>query len=260
MLIIYHVVFLHTDQDNLLVVDPRFFEHSTTSVMKFDFDILSPNTQNQTILHLCIQSNMFELFNMICNSKHVDSAEIFDILNNFNATPLTKIFDEDFLKTVLSDHSERKFCRETLKVVLWHICKNNFNQAFHRIKESMPQDEFLRIIMLKDDDWNNSSMIAAKEASDMVLMSLLSSLVYSIDDMDTKHEYLHHKNKSGDTLLKIIISHGDTLSMHREVMIKVCFIYTSYSSLSSIYVCFHEFSHSTHNLSHAEKRTIVVKS
>ena len=95
----------------------------------------------------------------------------------------------------------------------------------------MPQEEFLKIIMLKDDDWNNSSMIAAKEASDMVLMSLLSSLVYSTDDMDTKHEYLHHKNKSGDTLLKIIISHGDTLSMHREVMIKVCFIYTSFSSL-----------------------------
>ena len=68
-------------------------------------------------------------------------------------------------------------------------------------------------------------MMAAKEASDMVLMSLLSTLVYSTDDMDTKNEYLHHKNKSGDTLLNIIISHGDTLSMHREVMIKVCFIY-----------------------------------
>ena len=87
-------------------------------------------------------------------------------------------------------------------------------------------------------DCNNSSMMAAKEASDMVLMSLLSTLVYSTNKMEAKNEYIHHKNKSGDTLLKIIISHGDTLSMHREVMIKVCFIYTSFSSLSFIYVCF----------------------
>ena len=200
--------------------------------MPTDIDILSPNKDKQTILHLCIQSNMFELFKMICSSKHVDSSKIFKILDDSNTTPLKQIFNEAFLKAVLSEHLEKKFSPETLKVVLWHnICKKNFNQAFHCIKESMPQDEFLKIIMLKDDDWNNSSMIAAKEASDMVLMSLLSSLVYSTDDMDTKHEYLHHKNKSGDTLLKIIISHGDTLSMHREVMIKVCFIYTGFSSL-----------------------------
>ena len=175
---------------------------------------------------------MLELFKMICNSKYVDSAKIFDILNDPNGTPLTKIFDEDFLKTVLSDHSERKFCLETLKVVLWHICKNNFNQAFHRIKESISQDEFLNIIMLEDDDLNNSSMMAAKEASDMVLMSLLTTLVYSTDDMDTKDKYLHHKNKSEETLLKIIISHGDTLSTHRDVIIKVSFIYFSFSFLS----------------------------
>ena len=96
----------------------------------------------------------------------------------------------------------------------------------------MPQDEFLSIIMLKDDELNNSSMMAAKEASDMVLMSLLTTLVYSTDDMDTKDEYLHHKNKSEETLLKIIISHGDTLSTHQDVIIKVSFIYLSFSFLS----------------------------
>ena len=75
-------------------------------------------------------------------------------------------------------------------------------------------------------------MMAAKEASDMVLMSLLTTLVYSTDDMTTKGEFLHHKNKSEETLLKIIISHGDTLSTHRDVIIKVSFIYLSFSFLS----------------------------
>ena len=126
--------------------------HNKFSMSKIDFDILSPNKQNQTILHLCIQSNMFELFKMICSSNHVDSAKVFDILDDSNTTPLKKITDEAFLKEVLSEHSEKKLCLETLKVVLWHICKNNFNQAFHCIKESMAQDDFLNIIMLNDDD------------------------------------------------------------------------------------------------------------
>ena len=199
--------------------------------MTTDIDILSPNKQKQTILHLCIQSNMFELFKIICSSKHVDSANVFDILNDSNSTPLIQIFNEDFLTSILFEHSEKKFCFETRKIVLWHICKKNFNEALHCIKESMLQEDFLKIIMLKDDELNNSSMMAAKEASDMVLMSLLSTLVYSTNKMEAKNEYIHHKNKSGDTLLKIIISHGDTLSMHREVMIKVCFIYASFSSL-----------------------------
>ena len=193
--------------------------------MTTDIDILSPNKQNQTILHLCIQSNMLELFQMVCHSKHVDAAKIFDILNDSSTTPLIQMFSEDFLTEVLFEHSVKTFCIETLKIVLWHICKKNFNEALHCIKESLPQDEFLKIIMLKDDELNNSSMMAAKEASDMVLMSLLSTLVYSTNKLEAKNEYIHHKNKSGDTLLKIIISHGDTLSMHREVMIKVCFIY-----------------------------------
>ena len=86
--------------------------------------------------------------------------------------------------------------------------------------------------MIDHDGCNNSSMMAAKEASDMVLMSLLTTLVYSTDDMTTKGEFLHHKNKSEETLLKIIISHGDTLSTHRDVIIKVSFIYLSFSFLS----------------------------
>ena len=217
------------------------FKETENDEMMTDVDVLSPNEQKQTILHLCIQSNMFELFKMICSSNHVDSAKIFDILDDSKTTPLKQIFNEDFLVEVLSEHSEKKFCTETRKIVLWHICKKNFNEALHCIKESMPQEDFLKIIMLKDDELNNSSMMAAKEASDMVLMSLLSTLVYSTNKMEAKNEYIHHKNKSGDTLLKIIISHGDTLSMHREVMIKVCFIYTSFSSLSFIYVCFMSF-------------------
>ena len=122
-------------------------KHNKFSMTKIDFDILSPNKQNQTILHFCIQSNMFELFKMICSSNHLDSADVFDILDDPNATPLKKIIDEAFLKEVLSEHSEKKFCLETLKVVFWHICKKNFHQAFHSIKESMSQDEFLNIIM-----------------------------------------------------------------------------------------------------------------
>ena len=209
------------------------FKETENDDMTTDIDILSPNKQNQTILHLCIQSNMFELFKMVCSSKQVDSAEIFDILDDSKTTPLIQIFNEDFMKAVLSEHLKKKFCTETLKLVIWQICKRNFNQALHCIKESMPQEEFLKIIMLKDDEWNNSSMIAAKVASDMVLISLMSSVVFSTDDIDIKNEYLHHKNKSKDTLLKIIISHGDTLSMHREVIIKVCFIYIRFSSLSA---------------------------
>ena len=131
----------------------------------FDVDILSPNKQKQTILHLCIQSNMFEFFKMICRSNYVFN--VFDIFNDPISTPLIQIFNEDFLTEVLIEHSKKKFCLETRKIVLWHICKQNFNNAFHCIKESMPRDEFLVIINLTDNDENNSSMIAAKEASDM---------------------------------------------------------------------------------------------
>ena len=168
---------------------------------------------------------MFELFSMICSSEYVDDTKIFNIFDDSNSSPLVQIFDEAFLKTVLSQYLERKFSLATRKIVLWHVCKNNFDEVFHFVKESMPQEEFLKIIMLEDDDSNNASMMAAKEASDMVLMSLLSLLVYAPDDIKSK--YLHHKNMAGDTLLKLILLHGDTLSMHREVVIKVCFNYTT---------------------------------
>ena len=217
-------------------INDQVFQEIERDIMTeyWSIDILLPNKQKQTILHLCIQSKMFELFSMICSSKYVDDTKLFDIFDDSNSTPLVQIFDEAFLKTVLSQHLEKKFKLETQKIVLWHVCKNNFDEVFHFVKESMPQEEFLVIIKLTDDDSNNCSMIAAKEASDMVLMSLLSTLVYSTNKREDKDEFIHHKNKWGDTLLKIIISHGDTLSMHREVMIKVCFIYNSFSFLSAI--------------------------
>ena len=191
-------------------------------------DILSANDQKQTILHFSIQSKMYDLVNVICSSKYLDSAKVFDIFNDVDSTPLIQILDEAFLKTMLKKYSWNVFFPEIQKAVLWHICISNFNEVFHFIKESMPQDKFLKVVMIQDDEGNNSSMIAAKVASDMVLMSLLSTLVYSTDDMKIKNEFIHHKNKSGDTLLNMIMSHGDTLSMHREVVIKVCFIYSGF--------------------------------
>ena len=128
------------------------FKETENDEITTDIDILSPNKRNQTILHLCIQSNMLELFKIICSSKHVDKAKIFDILDNSKTTPLIRIFDEDFLIAVLLEYSEKIFCLETRKIVLWHICKKNFNKALHSVKESMPQDEFLKIIMLNDDE------------------------------------------------------------------------------------------------------------
>ena len=185
------------------------------------------NDQKQTILHFYIQSKLYDLVNIICSSKYLDPAKIFDIFNDVDSTPLIQILDEAFLKTILKKYSWNVFFPEIQKTVLWHICMYNFNEVFHLIKESMPQDKFLKVVMIQDAAGNNSSMIAAKVASDMVLMSLLSTLVYSTDDMKIKNEFIHHKNKSGDTLLNMIMSHGDTLSMHREVVIKVCFIYSS---------------------------------
>ena len=226
------------DKDKIISIWSACFNDEVFEEMEKDvmtcIDILSPNKQKQTILHLCIQSKMFELFSMICGSKYVDDTKIFNIFDDSNSTPLKQIFDEAFLKTVLSQHLERKFCLETQKIVLWHVCTNNFNEAFHFIKESMPQEDFLKIIMLEDDDSNNASMMAAKEASDMVLMSLLSLLVYATDDMTIKCKYLHHKNETGDTLLKLILLHGDTLSMHREVVIKVCFNYTTFNLILNL--------------------------
>ena len=202
-------------------------EKPTLPAFKEGFQLLSANDQKQTILHFSIQSKMYDLANHICNSKYLDSARVFDIFNDVDSTPLTQILDEAFLKTILKKYSWNVFFPEIQKTVLWHICISNFNEVFHFIKESMPQDKFLKVVMIQDKDGNNSSMIAAKVASDMVLMSLLSTLVYSTDDMKIKNEFIHHKNKSGDTLLNMIMSHGDTLSMHREVVIKVCFIYSS---------------------------------
>ena len=190
-------------------------------------NVLSANDQKQTILHFCIQSKVYDLVNIICSSKYLDSARVFDIFNDVDSTPLTQILDESFLTAILSKYSIARFSSETLKNVLWHICKKNFNEAFHFIKESMLLKNLLSIIMLTDDDDNNSLMMAAKVASDMVLMSLLSMMEYSTNDMKIKNEFIHHKNKSGDTLLNLIMSHGDTLSMHREVVIKVCFIYSN---------------------------------
>ena len=199
-------------------------ELSPNEQQQFQDTILSSNEQQETILDLCIQFKMHDLFIAISRSDCFDPEKIFYIFNDPSSTPLKKIFDEAFLKTVLlkyssSQYSWGDFSRETQKIVLWHACKKDFNEVFQFIKESMPQHEFLEIIMIQDDDSNNSSMIAAKEASEMVLNSLLSTLAYSTD-CDMKNEYIHLKNKSGDTLLKLIISHGETLSMHREVMIK----------------------------------------
>ena len=51
-------------------------------------------------------------------------------------------------------------------------------------------------------------------------MSLLSSSVCPTDEMKIKNECLHQENNSGDTLLKLIMSHGDKMSVHREILIE----------------------------------------
>merc|ERR1712051_462922 len=86
-------------------VNDEVFKEMEKGVVTTSIDILSPNKQKQTILHLCIQSKMFELFSMICSSEYVDDTKLFDIFNDSNSTPLVQIFDEAFLKTFLSQYA-----------------------------------------------------------------------------------------------------------------------------------------------------------
>ena len=60
----------------------------------FSDDILSPNKKKQTILHLCIQSRMYKLFEVICSSKHLNSRKRFEVFNDAETTPLKQIHDE----------------------------------------------------------------------------------------------------------------------------------------------------------------------
>ena len=58
----------------------------------------------------------------------------------------------------------------------------------------MLQVDFLNIVMERDDNGNNSFMIAANAECGLVLMSLLSSSVCSTDVMKIKDECLHQEN------------------------------------------------------------------
>ena len=163
---------------------------------------------------------MFNLATVICFKKSLDSEELFGIFNDPESTPLKEIQDETFMVLFLKKYEWTEFCNETQRNVLWHVCKKNFNEAFYHIKESILQIDFLKIIMERDINGNNSFMIAANAESGLVLMSLLSSSVCSTDDMKIKNECLHQDNNSGDTLLKLIMSHGDKMSVHREILIE----------------------------------------
>ena len=192
-------------------------ELKNTSSARF----LLPNCKQETILHLCGEAEKYGLFEKICFSENVDRAELKDVLNSVK-TPLKTIksqFEDLFQKLlVFVDWTILDF--DCQKVILWHVCKNNFNNAFHFMRKGMELKKFLDFIMLEDEDGNNASMLAAMNASDMVLMSLMSIITYSTNDNELMNRYLHDANKKGESLLKLVTSHESSLSIHRDILIK----------------------------------------
>ena len=186
-------------------------------------DILSHNSRQETILHLCGEAGHYELFEKICFSENIQKEDIKIILNS-TKTPLQTIkcnFEDllqklqDFIDwAILEDFSD---CQ---KMILWHVCKNNFNNVFHFIKGRMKHKKFLDFIMVEDENGNNASMLAAMNSSDMVLMSLMSIITYGTNDNELMDRYLHGTNNKGESLLKLVISHELSLSIQRDILIK----------------------------------------
>ena len=186
---------------------------------EYEKDIISLEPDQKTILHLCGDSEQYDLFLEICKFiDSVDPEKLIPVMNS-EQTPLTTIKNQEFLKEIVDQYLNFKelSCR---KIMLWHCCNHNFNEIFHLIKESMCHKDFMEMIKECDTDGNNASMIAASKGAGNVLMSLLGIITYGSHDKELIDEYLHNKNKRGQTILKLVISQDAPMSLHRDFLIK----------------------------------------
>ena len=144
---------------------------------------------------------------------------------------------EKLLKSLLEKHTWNVWEIEHKKEMFWHVCKNEFTEVFHLIKHSIPHEDFIELIMYEDGHGDNGSMLAAKYASTSVLMSLLS-IIFGSDSPSLMDKYLHHENKSRETLLKLVLSHESTMSIQRDILIKFERDYHRKTGTYSLVECF----------------------
>ena len=204
----------------------RYFKVWLEKIRNTEYEkkIISLLPSPKSILYLCGDAEQYDLFLEICKFvDSVDPAKLIPLMNS-EQTPLIAIKNQEFLKEIM----DRYFITDLSpmqpglgrKIMLLHCCNHNFNEIFHFIKESMRHKDFMEMIRECDADGNNASMIAASKGAGNVLMSLLGIITYGSHDKELIDEYLHHKNKRGQTILKLVISQDAPMSLHRDFLIK----------------------------------------
>ena len=180
----------------------------------------SPNKSGDTILHLCGKAGFGELLKDICTNNNLHLANLEEILMS-ESTPLVTIQNEDLMRSIMEiSPMWERMTEQAQKVIFHHICRKGFNNMFHIIKSYTRFLPFLKLVMTTDAKNNNSAMIAAIESNDILLLSILST-IYGSNDDDAIDQVLHHKNKSEETLMKLILSHDPKLDVHCRLLNKI---------------------------------------
>ncbi len=186
-------------------------------------DLKQGNKKNHNLLHIVADAGNPDLFVAICKSEHISREDKLAAINSSSdvGSPLKYISREACLMHLLKEHFPMNDLNDdTRSQVFLSACKNNYFQVILHFRENLRSEQLMDIIGIREGH-QNALMTAARHCSDIVLMSSVTAIYYTLTDQEQKREFLHVKNEGGETLLNIVMMQGDQLATIRDCLIKM---------------------------------------
>ena len=152
-----------------------------------------------------------------------ESVEWFDMVALIEKEPrlFTTLVEDMKLVELLKKVELNYLVRETRQLFFDDIiAKENLSQVLASFQADLSDGDLIDHIKHKDSYGRNALMRAALNASDQVLMNLISYLFFH-PQLSPDSELLHDVDNDGKTLLSIVVSQGETLTFAKELLFKI---------------------------------------
>ena len=137
----------------------------------------------------------------------------FHLLSSFPETSILKILKKAGLMN-LSDEVRQHFFDA--------ICIRNLSQALALFQSELSLSYMMNHVKCKDVFGHNALMRTAKNASDQVLMTLISFTFFNPQyTFEEKFSLLHDQDLEGRTLLRIVVAQDEELTFAKEMIFKI---------------------------------------
>ena len=184
----------------------------------------------QNLLHSCVNGKENELFVAICLEPKIDRYTLVTALNHPNNNGLMPLYicdDEDAVLQIMEKFDNLKLDHETKKgnSLLHVLAKRNFIRCIKKMFRAVQDEEKILNMISKQNKHGNNPLMSCifKNSGDALNLLLCNLFSLDFDRQDGKvlKDILHERNKTGETLLGLVLEYQQTMRLPENLVLEL---------------------------------------